>query len=133
MQEKISKIEEEIQSQKCPCVAEMEVDHLHTNTHLLQVAYLVEEDVRRPTRHIVNRVQSLSWPRGESGGLAWQDGEHSRTLGELLGTIYDKSDFEKGKAPRIEPVEDLVIINIHPTDVSKTTRIGVLLQGERKA
>lgn len=30
-------------------------------------------------------------------------------------------------------MEDLVAINIYPTDVSRTTRIGVLLQDERKA
>lgn len=50
-----------------------------------------------------------------------------------MGTVYDEFDFEKGKALRSEPVEDLVMISIHLTDVSRPARVGALLQDERRA
>lgn len=64
-------------------------------------------------------------PRGESGNVT----EH---LDLLKWTICDESFFEKHKAPRLKPVEELVTVPIHPTHMSRTTKVGALLQDEQK-
>ena len=43
------------------------------------------------------------------------------------GLIFDEAALEKNKAPRGEPVEEFVDVQLHPTDPSKTTKVGALL------
>lgn len=58
LQEKISRIEEEIENRKCRYVTKMEVDHLHSDIRLLRAARSVEENAKRPTLRITDRVES---------------------------------------------------------------------------
>lgn len=47
-----------------------------------------------------------------------------------MRTVYDESFFKKSKAPRLEFVEDLVKVPIHPMDKSRIIKVGTLLYGE---
>lgn len=82
---------------------------------------------------ITDSVESLGQPVGERRSLAKQGSKQTENFEQLLGIVCDESDFKKGKASKSEPVEDLVTINIYPTNMSKTARIGALLQGKKKA
>lgn len=95
--------------------------------HLLQVVQAVKESVKRAALCILVSNESLGQPRVESNNLTRQGDKQIEYNNKLPGTDYDECDIERGKAPRSEPVENLVAVCIHPTNVSRTARIGALL------
>ena len=64
---------------------------------------------------------TISQPQLESRG---QNTPLSKPLPRL---IFDKATSERNKTLKEEPVEKFVNVQLYPTDLSKTTKVGTLL------
>lgn len=126
LESKIIHLKEEINEQKWQPVIKVEINDLHPYSHLLYAECTVEKVVEQVTPHILPKLDSIGQLGGESDAMT----KHPDLL---IETLYDESFFEKSKAPRSEPVEELVMIRIHPTYQFKTTKVGALLLDKQKA
>lgn len=100
----------------------MEIDNLHNDVYLLCVAHAAKKIMELIAPHSPSKLESMGQPRGKVmkwlntlicyGNCLWQ-------------VIFWK---KKNKALRLEPMEELVSIRIHPMNDSKTTKVDALLQ-----
>ena len=63
----------------------------------------------------------MSQPQLEFGGQSTSPSKPPLRL------IFDERMSERNEAPREEPVEELVDVQLHPANPSKTTKVGALL------
>lgn len=59
LQEKIFRIEEEMENRKRQCTVKVKVNHLHPEAHLLQAVHAVEENEKQATSYIAVNMESL--------------------------------------------------------------------------
>ena len=120
---RVRKIEAELQESKRVRTTEVELADLAQDPATLDAIQAIE-DIETKRQTVANNPIST---RSRGQGV-----DHTRRDIPLPGLVYDEKSFTKGREARGEPVEDLVQIQIHPTDPTKTTRIGALLSPQQK-
>ena len=115
MEKKIHVLMTELRESKRQKMEEVEMRELAMNKEMSAVIQAVEQHETQVP------IATLPQTSPESGG-------HSTPPSKPPpGFIFDEAALEKNKAPRGEPVEELVDIRLHPTYQSRTTKVGALL------
>lgn len=66
LQDKISRIKQEVKNQERQHVAKMEISHLYPKAHILRVVCAIEESMEQVALHILASKESLIQPRGRA-------------------------------------------------------------------
>ena len=116
MEKKIHALMTKLQESKRQKIeGEVEMRKLFVNREMSDVTHAVEQHETQVTTGTMSQTQP------ESGG-------QSTPLSKPpLRLILDERTSERNEAPREEPVEELVNVQLHSANPSKTTKVGALL------